>query len=526
MHEIEADLIGAMIRHSPGIFFLKNCNLEFERVSQSFLDLFGLTEAQVLGRKAEDVFAGDQRQYVEMDRKVLDTASPLFVEEHFLHPVQGRDVYLQTEKFPVYDKRHRLVGICSVSHEITERKILEQATHAIISGVSRRYNQDFFEQFVLKMREAMEASFVFVARLKPDGEHAEMIVFCGEQGLLTPITYRLEGTASGHSLDKQLQLLAEGASRLFPMDNELSSFRIEGYIGAPLIDQHNVTMGVLGAMFRKPITNPDFCSTLFRIFSDRIASELERMEAVDAQAMLNKVLEERVVARTRELEAVNQELEAFSYSVSHDLRAPLRALDGYSHALLEDYEPQLDDMGKLYLTRLRLAAQQMGSLIDSLLELSRVTRTHLSSGQVDLSEMVQGIVNDLRLSAPNRQVEVTIEPELYVDADPNLLHSVMQNLVGNAWKYSARCERASIHVGQEAINGRMAFYVKDNGIGFDATQATRLFVPFQRLHDKKDFEGTGIGLATVSRIIKRHGGKIWAESAPGQGSCFFFTLAD
>ena len=469
---------------------------------------------------------GDQRQYVEMDRQVLDTASPLFVEEHFLHPVQGRDVYLQTEKFPVYDKRHRLVGICSVSHEITERKILEQATHAIISGVSRRYNQDFFEQFVLKMREAMEASFVFVARLKPDGEHAEMIVFCGEQGLLTPITYRLEGTASAHSLDKQLQLLAEGASRLFPMDNELSSFKIEGYIGAPLIDQHNVTMGVLGAMFRKPITHPDFCSTLFRIFSDRIASELERMEAVNAQAMLNKVLEERVIARTRELEAVNQELEAFSYSVSHDLRAPLRALDGYSHALLEDYEPQLDDMGKLYLTRLRLAAQQMGSLIDSLLELSRVTRTHLSCGQVDLSEMVQGIVNDLRLSAPNRQVEVTIEPELYVDADPNLLHSVMQNLVGNAWKYSARCERASIHVGREAINGRMAFYVKDNGIGFDATQATRLFVPFQRLHDKKDFEGAGIGLATVSRIIKRHGGKIWAESAQGQGSCFFFTLAD
>lgn len=239
---------------------------------------------------------------------------------------------------------------------------------------------------------------------------------------------------------------------------------------------------------------------------------------------LNAELEERVRRRTADLELANHELESFSYSVSHDLRTPLRAIDGFCQALLEDYALRLDETGRGYLTRVRSASQRMGLLIDDLLQLSRLTRGEIHLSSVDLSALAAEVVAELRAGDPARQVAVTLEPGLRAEGDPVLLRTVLANLLGNAWKFTSRSSGAAIRLGRVTTASGPAFVVEDNGVGFDPRYAGKLFGPFQRLHHRSEFEGSGIGLATVQRIIRRHGGRIWAEAAPGAGAAFFFTL--
>ncbi|MEW9900636.1 ATP-binding protein [Chitinivorax sp. PXF-14] len=237
-------------------------------------------------------------------------------------------------------------------------------------------------------------------------------------------------------------------------------------------------------------------------------------------------LEELVAERTAALQAANGELEAFSYSVSHDLRAPLRAIDGFSRLVREDYGDRLDDNGRDLLQRIVQATGRMGLLIEGMLVLSRVSRGELRRQHLSLSEMARCALQDLQQGDPERQVEIVLQPDLTADGDPALIRAVLDNLLGNAWKFSSKCGQARIEVGETSSRGKSAFYVRDNGAGFDMNYASKLFGAFQRLHLAREFEGTGIGLATVYRIIQRHGGEIWAEAAPGQGATFYFTLPD
>jgi signal transduction histidine kinase len=226
-----------------------------------------------------------------------------------------------------------------------------------------------------------------------------------------------------------------------------------------------------------------------------------------------------------ELAIANTELESFSYSVSHDLRAPLRTIDGFSHALLEDCADRLDDAGKAHLARIRAATQRMGSLIDDLLNLSRVSRTAMQTQSLNVSALVRSIVGDLQNAQPERQVELRIHDGLKATADPGLARVALGNLLSNAWKFTSKQASAHIEFGQAEVNGVAAFFVRDDGVGFDPAYADRLFGAFQRLHGMTEFAGTGIGLATVQRIIHRHGGRIWAESAVDCGATFYFTLS-
>lgn len=249
-------------------------------------------------------------------------------------------------------------------------------------------------------------------------------------------------------------------------------------------------------------------------------------------------LEERVAARTHELEerhevlrrqaaellAANQELDAFAYSVSHDLRAPLRSIDGFSQVLLEDYGAQLDDGGRDALRRVRAASQRMAALIDDLLKLARVTRAEMRTELVDVSRMAQDIAVDLQRTDTARQVEFVIAPGLQARADAPLLRIVLENLLRNGWKYTAKQPRPRVEFGSVEANGGRAFMVRDNGAGFDMKYMDKLFGVFQRLHSATEFEGTGVGLATVRRIITRHGGQVWAEGAVDRGATFYFTL--
>ncbi|HVH68612.1 MAG TPA: PAS domain S-box protein [Gemmatimonadales bacterium] len=238
-----------------------------------------------------------------------------------------------------------------------------------------------------------------------------------------------------------------------------------------------------------------------------------------------KAAEAALASYAAQLEAANAELNAFAYSVSHDLRAPLRSLDGFSQALLEDHADKLDPKGKDYLQRVRQASQRMAQLIDDLLNLSRVTRREIQLESVDLSALAHDVAADLQRNEPSRAVEFTIAPALVVRADRGLMRVVLDNLLGNAWKFTGKRPRAHVELGVTNHDGHPAYFVRDDGVGFDMAYADKLFGAFQRLHGVAEFAGTGIGLATVQRIIHRLGGRIWAESAPGRGATFYFTLS-
>jgi signal transduction histidine kinase len=250
----------------------------------------------------------------------------------------------------------------------------------------------------------------------------------------------------------------------------------------------------------------------------------------------NQQLEKEIAERTRvetqitgvnaELLAANKELEAFSYSVSHDLRAPLRGIDGFSLALLEDYGDKLDEEGKDYLHRVRAATQRMGNLIDDLLNLSRVTRSEIRREMADLGAIARSVALELQSGQPQRRAEFRIEEGLVAFVDSHLIRIIFENLLGNAWKFTSKRESTCIEFGRTICDGKPAYYVKDDGAGFDPNYAHKLFGAFQRLHDKSDFPGTGVGLATVQRIVHRHGGRIWAESAVSKGATFYFTLPE
>lgn len=235
-------------------------------------------------------------------------------------------------------------------------------------------------------------------------------------------------------------------------------------------------------------------------------------------------LKSLVEERTAELAAANRELKAFSYSVSHDLRAPLRAIDGFSRLLLEDCVNLLDEEGKGHLKRVCSETKHMKDLIENLLELSRITRSEMLKTHVDLSRLAREIITNLKDKNPSRNVEVSIHEEVVAHGDPTLLRSVLENLLGNAWKYTGRKENARIELGITESDGQKVYFIRDNGAGFNMKYADKLFSPFQRLHRMEEFEGTGIGLATVHRIIHRHGGRVWADGLPGEGATFYFTL--
>ncbi|HWF48308.1 MAG TPA: ATP-binding protein [Bryobacteraceae bacterium] len=266
----------------------------------------------------------------------------------------------------------------------------------------------------------------------------------------------------------------------------------------------------------------DELATLVEAFNEML-TEIQQRDTALLEA--HDELERRVQERTTQLAAANKELEAFSYSVAHDLRTPLRSIDGFSQAVLEDYGEKLDSDGKNHLQRVRAATQRMSGLIDDLLNLSRVTRSEMHKESLNLSAIAKSVAGELQKSAPDRPVEFMIEEDLIAKGDSRLLRVVMENLLGNAWKYTARHDRARIEVGRlPGDNGRAVCFVRDDGAGFDPRYAARLFGAFQRLHSTSEFPGTGIGLATVQRIIRRHGGDIWAEAEVEKGATFFFTL--
>lgn len=363
----------------------------------------------------------------------------------------------------------------------TLRSIIESAG-ALIFSVDRQYRYTSFNQGHAGTMKAIYGARIELGR-----------------SILEYMTVAEDRETARHNLDRALageQIVEEAYSGAEPLSRQY--FRVSH---SPIKEGEDI-LGV--AVLAQDMT--------------------ERRRAEEEARTLNQELDRRVRERTAQLEAANKELEAFAYSVSHDLRTPLRSIDGFSQALLDDYRGRLDDEGIHYLHRVRAAAQRMARLIDDLLSLSRLTRGAMRMEKVDLSRLARGIADELAGREPGRRVAFSIVSEATVTGDARFLRIALENLFDNAWKFTRRNAEATIEFGMDRTEEGPAYFVRDNGAGFDMEYADRLFAAFQRLHTTEEFPGTGIGLATVQRIIRRHGGRVWAEGDVGKGATFHFTV--
>ena len=421
------------------------------------------------------------------------------------------------------DRLGRIVALTGVARDVTPRRRWATSLERLVN-VARELLEHVAEPECLRRTVAVAArelvrADVAAFSLREDERTCRYVAVDGENvGLLPGTRFDLEagglcGWAAAHGEPVRVADIAAdprvGADRA-------AALGLRAALVVPVVDEGRVVGGV--SLFRReprPFDEAD----------ERLVQLLAGITAI-ALRMQGLVLglEDHVRARTEELRALNRELEAFAYTVSHDLRAPLRAIDGFSLAVLEDEGERLGPEGHEHLRRVRAAAQRMAQLIDDLLALARVTRSELRSETVDLSAIAREVIESLRHVHPGRRVEVEIRPGAVVRGDPRLLWTLMENLIGNAWKFTRGREPARIEFGWEESGGKRVYYVRDNGAGFDMTYADKLFRPFQRLHTASEFEGTGIGLATVRRVVERHGGRVWAEGAVGEGAVIRFTL--
>lgn len=431
----------------------------------------------------------------------------------------GSEFAIEYWSHPMRDE-HKLTGAVISFSDISERKRINDAVRVLAEASPVQDSHAFFEYCVRVLASTYNATYAIVALLEE--RRLRTIAVCAHHMIADNFAYDV-ATAPCN------EIIGSGARKL--VINTLSAAyphawfagqQLQSYLGSPLLSSDKQVIGVVAVLGQQPLQIGSTSESMLDVFAHRISIELDRKRVLDRLQELNESLEFRVAERTRELTHSNEELEAFSYSVSHDLRAPLATIAGFSNLLTEQVA---DDASKRYLQHISDNTRRMGQLIDALLSLARIKRVSLALTTVDLSRLAHDIVGKLREAEPQRRVNVKIAPQLRARADQALLASVLDNLLHNAWKYTAKVAEAHIEVGAVEGANETTFYVRDNGAGFDPQAAAhRLFQPFQRLHAQKEFPGTGVGLATVARIIQRHGGRIWAEGAPDAGACFYFTL--
>jgi PAS domain S-box-containing protein len=466
----------------------------------------------------------DQRLHPE-DRQWVLQACLSAAEKGQAHELEyrmlgadGRTVWLRevASLITTDSGKRRLQGFM---FDITQHKQVEDSMQTLAINAPSAGADDFFQECVKNLAKVYNARYAFIGLLKEDDPDTvrTLAVWAGDR-FADNFEYALEGTPCKDVLNLSKELIPTDAAKLYDKDELLIQMNIDSYFGAPLIPSKGKTIGLVSVMDTKPMELSPWTAPILGMFATRIAVELEKRQANEGLRELNALLEQRIKERTADLEA-------FSYSLSHDLRTPLRSINGFSQALLDEYGGQLDPTAQDYLHRISRSGQRMNKLIHDMLELGKLSRRTVQPCQVNLSNLAHDCLQQLQENEPNRSPQTHIEPELYAQGDPDLLRIAMSNLLQNAWKYSAKEDPAEIRFQRHKTDtGRAAFVVRDNGVGFDMRYAERLFQPFQRLHTNEEFEGSGIGLATVARVIKRHGGEIWAHAEPGQGAAFYFSL--
>lgn len=409
--------------------------------------------------------------------------------------------------------------------DVTEKRKTESVMEALVRRTSSLFGQAFFDALAQDLATLLDVRAAFVGHLDQGGSSLRTISFCLDGELVDPWESPIAGTPYERTISEGMLFHPSGVCGEYPEASCLRAISAESFMAIPLRNAVNAPIGILGVVDSAPLEGGELARSVLTIFAGRAQGELERLNAEQALRRLNEELEQRVQERTSELVASNREIESFSYSVSHDLRSPLRSISGFAQALQEDCSERLDEQGREYIARIRKASHRMSDLIDDLLSLARTVRHAIRKRDVDLSTMASEILEAMRTNEPDRQVDCDVQPGLHAQGDPVLLRAVMENLLGNAWKYTRLTDRATIAFRLEPPDeGFVRFAVVDNGAGFDMIYAHKLFGTFQRLHGAEEFEGNGIGLATVKRILERHGGSIQGFGEIGKGATFVFSL--
>lgn len=437
----------------------------------------------IVGRYDREIFTPEEAaQVTEMKKRVIKEDTDLSIQRWFDRP-SGR-IFLAVYWEPIHDTSGRVIGVGSATLDMTPVKIAEEAL------------------------ARSESKFHGMFNTMNEGMALHEIIFDGNG---KAVDYRLLEVNPAYEHITGLpreKTIGEKASELY------------GTGKPPYFDIYERVITT-----RQPETFDSYFAPLQKYFMISVfATDNTHFATIFSDITVGKEAEAELKRNALELQTMNQELEAFSFSVSHDLRAPLRSLSGFSKILLEDYGEKLDAAGKSHLDRIFESSEHMGHLIDDLLKLARIAQSNISFTKLNLSEIAQKIVEELRSNDPKRKAEVLIEPGLVACGDRVLLGQVLENLLGNAWKYSGKKPETKIEMGSVEHDGKTAYYIRDNGAGFNMDYAEKLFKPFQRLHAASEFEGTGIGLAIVQRIVRRHGGTVWAEGKRGEGATFYFTL--
>jgi PAS domain S-box-containing protein len=482
--------LDALFENIPiGIAFLDR-DLRYVRVNQVLAELGAKDPDQYAGKTVPEVFGAVGEHYLPVFEKARSGEATLNIQSEHVLPVSPEPRWYLSGFFPVRVPDGDIIGVGAVSTDITELK----RTQAILEAT--------FEQ-----------AAVGIAHVTVDGRWERVNRrLCEIVGYTEAELQR----KTFQDITEPDDLAADLARAQAVLAGELSTYTLEKrYIKR---DGSRVWVRLAVSLVRHADGSPQYFITIIEDIDARKRAEAEL-------AALNRELEMRVAQRTQRLAELNEELEAFSYSVSHDLRAPLRAVSSYCQILQEEHASSLDEQGKDAAARARAAALRMGRLIDDMLALSRITRAEIQRAPVDLSAIAGHILDELREHTPRPNVTTFIEPGLTVVGDERLLTSALRNLLGNAWKFTAHCAAPCIEVRCEQRDGEQVFLVTDNGAGFDMKYVGRLFSPFQRLHTQSSYEGTGIGLATVKRVIAKHGGRVWVDrAAVQQGTTIAFTL--
>lgn len=467
---------------------IKECNL-------AFINLFGFKSRKAaLESNLNERFTNFMHQVFFWE--TLQRNEQINNQEMPATSADGRNVYTIVKATGTYDHNSNLAEVVGYIQDITNRKEIE---------VALRKSEERYRSLIETTNDwiwEIDDNFRFTySSLK-----VQTILGYERINVIGQSIFDLIAANKRKAVQDEFSELAlhqeAFVGKEFSFENADGDVTIFETSGIPLFDNSGIFLGYRG-----------------------IAKDITERKKTELQiARMNDELENTVVERTKMLRIANKELEAFSYSVSHDLRAPLRSIDGFSQALIEDYGNELDEIAQNYLSRVRSAAQKMSTLIDDMIKLAKVSRTELAKKTISLTEIAESIAEMLREQDPDRTARFHIEENLVVTGDKNLMKVALQNLMGNAWKFTSKAEETIIEVGKTTIKGETVYFVRDNGAGFDMNYAKKLFTPFQRLHKESDFPGTGIGLSTVQRIIHRHLGKIWAEGDVGKGAVFYFSM--
>lgn len=475
------DLLSAIIESSDDGILSEDLEGIISSWNHGMTELFDYSEAEMLGQPIYRLIPPERQDEEHLLLARIARGERIEHFETVRVRKDGRPIDVSVTLSPVHDERGHVVGASTIVRDVSGRRagddarrrlaaIVDSTEDGIVSrtldGLVTSWNAGAEQLFGYTEEEMMGSR---ISRLyPPERKHEEQLI--------------LDRVAAGERVSHfETVRVRKGGERV---DVSMS-------VG-PVLDASGKVVGV-----------------------SKIVRDITKQKAIEAALWRAK----------DECETANEDLEAFGYSVAHDLRAPLRSLEGFSRALLEDESERLSDAGKLHLRYIHESAEKMDHLIEDLLTLTKSIRVEMSRTRVDLAALAHDTLARLSAEAPGRVVDVEVAPDLLADADQGLMNIVMDNLLANAWKFTGKAPRARIEVGREQRPGETVFFVRDNGVGFDPKFQHKLFGVFQRLHSAEEFEGSGIGLALVKRIIRRHGGRVWAESSPGRGATFFFTTA-